>query len=169
MPYLVVDNSTITTATPYGLGISTQNIFQSQFKTLDQTFANLKMLLLTKKGELVGDLNFGTDLVNVLFEPNTDNSDLKDDIDTYIRNAIDAYLPDITVERIDVLTAAEDPTLTNDIVITLTISLVLLSISASLIISANQNGTLIIQQNDIIGQGSPFGNDTVATGVIHPG
>lgn len=152
MPYLVVDSSTITTQSPYGLGISTQNIFQSQFKTLDQTIANLKMLLLTKKGELIGDINFGTDLVNILFEPNTDNPELKEDIDTYIRDAINAYIPDITLERIDVLTAAEDPTLTNDIVITLTISLEVLNISAEIIISANQNGTLIVQQNDIVGQ-----------------
>ena len=68
MPYLVVDSSTLSQASPYGLGISTQNIFQSQFKTLDQTIENLKMLLLTKKGELVGDINFGTDLVYVLFQ-----------------------------------------------------------------------------------------------------
>lgn len=152
MPYLVVDSSTITTQSPYGLGISTQNIFQSQFKTLDQTIANLKMLLLTKKGELIGDINFGTDLVNILFEPNTDNPELKEDIDTYIRTAVNAYIPDITLERIDVLTAAEDPTLTNDIVITLTISLEVLNISAEIIISANQNGTLLVQQNNIVGQ-----------------
>lgn len=152
MPYLVVDSSTITTTSPFGLGISTQNIFQSQFKTLDQTIANLKMLLLTKKGELIGDINFGTDLVNILFEPNTDNPELKEDIDTYIRTAVNAYIPDITLERIDVLTAAEDPTLTNDIVITLTISLEVLNISAEIIISANQNGTLLVQQNNIVGQ-----------------
>jgi len=152
VPYLVVDSSTITTQSPYGLGISTQNIFQSQFKTLDQTIANLKMLLLTKKGELIGDINFGTDLVNILFEPNTDNPELKEDIDTYIRTAVNAYIPDITLERIDVLTAAEDPTLTNDIVITLTISLEVLNISAEIIISANQNGTLLVQQNNIVGQ-----------------
>lgn len=152
MPYLVVDSSTITTTSPFGLGISTQNIFQSQFKTLDQTIANLKMLLLTKKGELIGDINFGTDLVNILFEPNTDNPELKEDIDTYIRTAVNAYIPDITLERIDVLTAAEDPTLTNDIVITLTISLEVLNISAEIIISANQNGTLLVQQNNIVRQ-----------------
>ena len=83
MPYLVVDSSTLSQASPYGLGISTQNIFQSQFKTLDQTIENLKMLLLTKKGELVGDINFGTDLVYVLFQPNGNSSELKEQIDFY--------------------------------------------------------------------------------------
>lgn len=156
MPYLVVDSSTITTQTPYGLGISTQNIFQSQFKTLDQTIANLKMLLLTKKGELLGDINFGTELVNILFEPNSSlDPDLKQDIDTYIRTAIDTYLPDINVEKIDIVTAYEDPALTNDIVITLTISLTVLDISAQIIISANQNGTLIVQPNQIVDQNVP--------------
>jgi len=156
VPYLVVDSSTITEQTPYGLGISTQNIFQSQFKTLDQTIANLKMLLLTKKGELIGDINFGTELVNVLFEPNSSlNSDLKQDIDKYIRTAVDTYLPDITVEKIDVVTAYEDPAVTNDIIVTLTVSLTVLNISAQIIISANQNGTLIVQPNQIVGQNIP--------------
>ena len=152
MPYLVVDSSTITETSPYGLGISTQNIFQSQYKTLDQTISNLKMLLLTKKGELVGDINFGTDLVFVLFQPNANSDELKEQIDLYIRGPVQVYLPDITIETIDVKTAEEDPTLTNDIVVTLTISLDLINVSAQIIISANQTGTIIVQQNNLVGQ-----------------
>ena len=104
------------------------------------------MLLLTKKGELVGDINFGTDLVYVLFQPNGNSSELKEQIDFYIRGPVNNYLPDITIENIDVKTAEEDPTLTNDIVVTLTISLEVLNISAQILISANQTGTVIIQQ-----------------------
>lgn len=152
MPYLVVDSSTITETSPYGLGISTQNIFQSQYKTLDQTISNLKMLLLTKKGELVSDINFGTDLVFVLFQPNANSDELKEQIDLYIRGPVQVYLPDITIETIDVKTAEEDPTLTNDIVVTLTISLDLINVSAQIIISANQTGTIIVQQNNLVGQ-----------------
>jgi hypothetical protein len=152
VPYLVVDSSTITETSPYGLGISTQNIFQSQYKTLDQTISNLKMLLLTKKGELVGDINFGTDLVFVLFQPNANSDELKEQIDLYIRGPVQVYLPDITIETIDVKTAEEDPTLTNDIVVTLTISLDLINVSAQIIISANQTGTIIVQQNNLVGQ-----------------
>jgi phage baseplate assembly protein W len=152
VPYLVVDSSTITETSPYGLGISTQNIFQSQYKTLDQTISNLKMLLLTKKGELVGDINFGTDLVFVLFQPNANSDELKEQIDLYIRGPVQVYLPDITIETIDVKTAQEDPTLTNDIVVTLTISLDLINVSAQIIISANQTGTIIVQQNNLVGQ-----------------
>ena len=152
MPYLVVDSSTITETSPYGLGISTQNIFQSQYKTLDQTISNLKMLLLTKKGELVGDINFGTDLVFVLFQPNANSDELKEQIDLYIRGPVQVYLPDITIETIDVKTAEEDPTLSNDIVVTLTISLDLINVSAQIIISANQTGTIIVQQNNLVGQ-----------------
>ena len=152
MPYLVVDSSTITETSPYGLGISTQNIFQSQYKTLDQTISNLKMLLLTKKGELIGDINFGTDLVFVLFQPNANSDELKEQIDLYIRGPVQVYLPDITIETIDVKTAEEDPTLTNDIVVTLTISLDLINVSAQIIISANQTGTIIVQQNNFVGQ-----------------
>lgn len=152
MPYLVVDSSTITETSPYGLGISTKNIFQSQYKTLDQTISNLKMLLLTKKGELVGDINFGTDLVFVLFQPNANSDELKEQIDLYIRGPVQVYLPDITIETIDVKTAEEDPTLTNDIVVTLTISLDLINVSAQIIISANQTGTIIVQQNNLVGQ-----------------
>jgi phage baseplate assembly protein W len=152
VPYLVVDSSTITETSPYGLGISTQNIFQSQYKTLDQTISNLKMLLLTKKGELIGDINFGTDLVFVLFQPNANSDELKEQIDLYIRGPVQVYLPDITIETIDVKTAEEDPTLTNDIVVTLTISLDLINVSAQIIISANQTGTIIVQQNNFVGQ-----------------
>jgi phage baseplate assembly protein W len=152
VPYLVVDSSTITETSPYGLGISTKNIFQSQYKTLDQTISNLKMLLLTKKGELVGDINFGTDLVFVLFQPNANSDELKEQIDLYIRGPVQVYLPDITIETIDVKTAEEDPTLTNDIVVTLTISLDLINVSAQIIISANQTGTIIVQQNNLVGQ-----------------
>jgi phage baseplate assembly protein W len=152
VPYLVVDSSTITETSPYGLGISTQNIFQSQYKTLDQTISNLKMLLLTKKGELIGDINFGTDLVFVLFQPNANSDELKEQIDLYIRGPVQVYLPDITIETIDVKTAEEDPTLTNDIVVTLTISLDLINVSAQVIISANQTGTIIVQQNNLVGQ-----------------
>jgi len=152
VPYLVVDSSTITETSPYGLGISTQNIFQSQYKTLDQTISNLKMLLLTKKGELVSDINFGTDLVFVLFQPNANSDELKEQIDLYIRGPVQVYLPDITIETIDVKTAEEDPTLTNDIVVTLTISLDLINVSAQIIISANQTGTIIVQQNNLVGQ-----------------
>ena len=152
MPYLVVDSSTITTTSPYGLGISTQNIFQSQFKTLDQTISNLKMLLLTKKGELIGDMNFGTDLIYVLFQPNGNSAELKEQIDLYIREPINQYLPDISIDSIDVKTAEEDPTLTSDIVVTLTILVELLNIPAQLLIQS-ANGTLIVQQNEIVGQG----------------
>ena len=148
MPYLVVDSSAITNISPYGLGISTQNIFQSQYKTLDQTISNLKMLLLTKKGELIGDINFGTNLIYVLFQPNSNADELKEQIDTYIRQPINAYLPDITLERVEVITAQEDPTLNYDIVVTLTITLDILQVSAQIIISANQGGTLIVQQNN---------------------
>jgi hypothetical protein len=110
------------------------------------------MLLLTKKGELVGDINFGTDLVFVLFQPNANSDELKEQIDLYIRGPVQVYLPDITIETIDVKTAEEDPTLTNDIVVTLTISLDLINVSAQIIISANQTGTIIVQQNNLVGQ-----------------
>jgi hypothetical protein len=50
---------------PFGL-------FTSTYTTQQQALSNLKNLLLTAKGERVNQPKFGTDLIRLLFEPNTD-------------------------------------------------------------------------------------------------
>jgi len=151
VPYLVVNPATITKNTPYGLGISTQNIFTSTNKTLDQTINDLKFLLLTMPGEIVGNPSFGTNLLRILFEPN--NSFIKQDIDEEIRSAVSTYFVVglIEITSIDVTTPEDNPQLTYDVVVKIQFNVNVVEVAAELVISATNTGTVIIQNNQIVG------------------
>ena len=151
MPYLVVNPANVNENTPYGLGISTQNIFTSTYKTLDQTISDFKFLLQTMPGEIVGNPSFGTNLLRILFEPN--NSFLKQDIDEEIRSAVSTYFGVglIEITSIDVTTPEDDPQLTYDIVVKIQFNVNVVEVAAELVISATNTGTVIIQNNQIVG------------------
>jgi phage baseplate assembly protein W len=151
VPYLVVNPANVNENTPYGLGISTQNIFTSTYKTLDQTISDFKFLLLTMPGEIVGNPSFGTNLLRILFEPN--NSFLKQDIDEEIRSAVSTYFGVglIEITSIDVTTPEDDPQLTYDIVVKIQFNVNVVEVAAELVISATNTGTVIIQNNQIVG------------------
>ena len=151
MPYLVVNPANVNENTPYGLGISTQNIFTSTYKTLDQTISDFKFLLLTMPGEIVGNPSFGTNLLRILFEPN--NSFIKQDIDEEIRSAVSTYFGVglIEITSIDVTTPEDDPQLTYDIVVKIQFNVNVVEVAAELVISATNTGTVIIQNNQIVG------------------
>ena len=57
------------------------DFFQEQF--CKKTASNIKNLLLTQKGERVGQPTFGSDLPSILFEQRTE--DIQDKIETTIR------------------------------------------------------------------------------------
>ena len=63
--------------------------------------SNLMHLLLTNKGERLYSPDFGTDLKKYLFEPNivTVQNDIRDEI----QKAIDRYIPNLKVDRLEVL------------------------------------------------------------------
>ena len=151
MPYLVVNPANVNENTPYGFGISTQNIFTSTYKTLYQTISDFKFLLLTMPGEIVGNPSFGTNLLRILFEPN--NSFLKQDIDEEIRSAVSTYFGVglIEITSIDVTTPEDDPQLTYDIVVKIQFNVNVVEVAAELVISATNTGTVIIQNNQIVG------------------
>lgn len=151
MPYLVVNPANINENTPYGLGISTQNVFTSTYKTLDQTINDLKFLLLTMPGEIVGNPSFGTNLLRIIFEPN--NSFIKQDIDEEIRTAVSTYFGVglIEITSIDVTTPEDDPQLTYDVVVKIQFNVNVVEVAAELVISATNTGTVIIQNNQIVG------------------
>lgn len=151
MPYLVVNPANIDENTPYGLGISTQNVFTSTYKTLDQTISDFKFLLLTMPGEIVGNPSFGTNLLRILFEPN--NSFIKQDIDEEIRNAVSTYFGVglIEITSIDVTTPEDDPQLTYDVVVKIQFNVNVVEVASELVISATNTGTVIIQNNQIVG------------------
>jgi phage baseplate assembly protein W len=118
MPYQVIE-PLINPAdiTPLGLGLSS---FTPIYLTTDQAFENLKTLLLTKKGERYHQPTFGTRLLYVLFEPNTEL--IKEQIETIITQPVSFWLPYITIEDIDIVTAEENPDLYYNIQITISFS-----------------------------------------------
>ena len=74
--------------------------FPGTSTTLTQTRSNIRNLLLTNKGERVGQPEFGCGLLNVLFEPMSD--DLLEDVRTEIEDSIAFWLPHVTINNIGV-------------------------------------------------------------------
>ena len=62
--------------------------------------SDLMHLLLTNKGERLYSPDFGTDLKRFLFEPNIVS--VQDDIRGEIQKAIDKFIPNLKVARLDV-------------------------------------------------------------------
>lgn len=126
------------------LGISYKSIdgiFSPIYTTTAQALENLKTLLLTRIGERYGYPQYGTFLLNVLFQPITE--EIKQQISDLIIPQINTYLPYITVDQLDITTLEDDPTL--DHTVTITINFTVNDIdTSSLRISANENGTLVV-------------------------
>ena len=73
--------------------------FFNQSKTVkEQSFSNLKNLILTIKGERLGQPDFGCDVHRIIFEPITDTT--KDSIEEAVRAAVSTWLPYITVHNV---------------------------------------------------------------------
>jgi|TARA_B100000575_G_C23133354_1_gene657812 phage baseplate assembly protein W len=77
-------------------------------KTLrEQVSSNIKNLLLTSKGERVGQPEFGTDVTAILFEPIT--PDIGDRLEASITDGISQWLPYVTIQNIFVSTPDDQP------------------------------------------------------------
>jgi phage baseplate assembly protein W len=117
-----VDNMFTSNETPLGVGFPFTGpaVFQSIYTTSEQALSRMKTLLLTRKGERYQLPTFGTNLLDILFEPNV--SDLKDDITEIITGPVNFWLPDVDIESIDIVTPEDDPTLDYQIRISITFS-----------------------------------------------
>jgi len=148
MGFTIIPAGSTIDANTTGLGISSTSLYKSNFDFVTQSIEDLKFLLLTHIGEIPNmSPNFGTRLLYVLFEPNLNSSDLKENINEIITTAVATWLPEITIEKIDITTSEDDPTLSHDVVIKLTISLSLGSVTPGaivVVISANNAGTIIV-------------------------
>lgn len=86
-----------------GIGInkssSTGGAFHVNYTTLSQAKDNIINLIMTKKGERVGQPEFGCDIWKVLFEQIID-SDTDTIVETVIIDAISKWLPYIQVDEI---------------------------------------------------------------------
>lgn len=88
----------------YGITLPVQRgntgYFNQAFSSFEQAKANLKNLLLTKKGERVMQPNFGTGIHELLFEPMTDEFETK--LQETITKNVNYWLPYINIEEIDI-------------------------------------------------------------------
>ena len=74
--------------------------FNQSFTTKEQVESNLKNLLFTKKGERIMQPEFGCGLQELLFQPN--DSDLEEQIEDTINEAVSFWLPYIRINTIDI-------------------------------------------------------------------
>ena len=68
--------------------------------TLSQTGSNIRNLLLTIKGERVGQPEFGCGLLQILFEPLSDT--LIDNVTSTIEEAVATWLPHVLINKLNV-------------------------------------------------------------------
>ena len=84
-----------------------QGFFPGSTTTLSQTGSNIRNLLLTNKGERVGQPTFGAGLMKVLFEPMSD--ELIDQVEESIGEAMAEWLPHVLVKKLEVLQDEIEP------------------------------------------------------------
>ena len=82
--------------------------FPGTSTTLSQTSSNIRNLLLTNKGERLGQPEFGCGLLQILFEPMSDS--LLEDVKSTIEEAIAQWLPHVLVSNLNVGRGEENPT-----------------------------------------------------------
>ena len=86
-----------------GLGLPMQHddvngFFPGTSTTLTQTGSNIRNLLLTNKGERVGQPTFGADIFLILFEPMSDQ--LINSVEEKISEAITLWMPHVLVNKL---------------------------------------------------------------------
>lgn len=88
-----------------------QGFFNKTRTLLQQTRSNIRNLLLTIRGERLGNPTFGSDLMRLLFEPQ--NEDLEQAIEESIRASMDEWLPFVKIRNIDIIPSSRNPNLIN--------------------------------------------------------
>ena len=91
----------------FPLGFNVEGRLFNQTKTvLDQAKSNLRNLLLTTKGERVGQPEFGCNLIDILFDQNI--VEISNRVDEIIREAVSQQLSYILINDIFVSSAVDD-------------------------------------------------------------
>ena len=86
------------------LDYGNQGFFNKTRTTLQQTRSNIRNLLLTMKGERLGNPTFGSELMKVIFEP--DDGSIAEKVEEAIRAALSEWLPYVKV--VDIITTSDD-------------------------------------------------------------
>ena len=135
---------TFNTATPLGIKLSFNDvgIFSTNYNSTDQAKANLRNLILTKVGERYEQPTFGCNLLNILFQPMSD--DIIGNINEIIQTPVSYWLPYISIENIDVKTNLDDIIPDHTIKITIKYTVPSAIETQSIIVCAGENGILKI-------------------------
>ena len=94
-----------------------QGDFNRTKKTIKQTASNIKNLLLTRRGERLGNPTFGSELMSVLFEPM--GGDLETKLEESIRASMSEFLP--FVNLLDIKFSRQENTIATRIIFTVDI------------------------------------------------
>ena len=147
MAYKIVEVDTNVEDTNVAIGVkfpfNAPGVFAKSFTTFDQASTNIKSLLLTRKGERYEQPNFGTDLLNLVFEPNI--SELKDFVSTTINDAVNFWLPYITITELNIVTGDDDPNLVHNLKISISFTVTGSNSEETITIFAGQDGILRIE------------------------
>tara|TARA_B100000287_G_C20212803_1_gene614841 strand:- start:102 stop:545 length:444 start_codon:yes stop_codon:yes gene_type:complete len=147
MAYRIQTIEDVTTKSEIGLGVDLSfgnpGIFKTLFTSNDQAKANIRNLLLTRKGERYNQLNFGTNLLSLVFLPS--NDELKELISAEISAALNFWLPYIIVQNLEILNVDDDPTLLNTTKIQLTYTVDGFSTDTITVIAKEDSSTITIE------------------------
>tara|TARA_R100000005_G_C4906583_1_gene146243 strand:+ start:171 stop:596 length:426 start_codon:yes stop_codon:yes gene_type:complete len=98
----------------FPLRVGTDNNFIRSSTLREQVSSNIKNLLLTHKGERVGQPEFGSRLPAILFEPITE--EIGDNIRLAIEEALEEWLPYVVAENVITIVDEKNP---NQLIVTL--------------------------------------------------
>ena len=147
MAYKIVEVDTNAEDANVAIGVkfpfNAPGVFAKSFTTFEQASTNIKSLLLTRKGERYEQPNFGTELLNLVFEPNI--SELKDFVSTTINDAVNFWLPYITITELNFVTGEDDPTLVHNLKISIRFTVTGSNSEETITIFAGQDGILRIE------------------------
>lgn len=86
-----------------GIGINKSSLsggmFHTNYTTLSQAKDNLMNLIMTKKGERIGQPEFGCDIWKIIFEPIIDG-EIDVQVENTIIDAVNKWLPYIQIDEI---------------------------------------------------------------------
>jgi phage baseplate assembly protein W len=123
----------------------TKGLFDLSYSTEEQAISNLKNLLLTSKGERLYLPNFGTGIIDLLFNPNTPEiiESLSDEIST----AISFWMPYIIINNIDVQNKINSlgNNAEHGISISINFNVTNRGANQTIVLDINQNGAITVQ------------------------
>lgn len=148
MGYIVVPatETNATSSVLYGVDIDFQqaNIFASTQTIQREVSSQFRNLLLTYPGERYLNPAFGCNLKQIIFEQNV--STIKESIYDIIQDAVSLFLPQVNIERITVVTAEDDPTMNNDVSISIEFTVNQSENVQQLTITGTETGNVIVKE-----------------------